>query len=67
MNKYNITLITAIIGAVCGLLGAVLGIINTWNYIRRNKIRLKIIPSYVILVGSTSIDFGIEVVERGVG
>lgn len=63
MNKYNIILITAIIGAVCGLLGAVLGIINTWNYIRRNKIRLKIIPIHVILPGSTNIDFGIEVVN----
>ena len=66
MNRGNITLTTAIVGAVCGILGAVLGIINTWHQMRKNKIRLKIIPSHAIPVGaiaSANINFGIEVVN----
>ena len=66
MDKENITLITAIVGATCGLLGAILGIINIWHKMRRDKIRLKIIPIHVIPVrsiASANVDFGIEVVN----
>lgn len=66
MATENITLITAIVGGACGLLGAVLGIINTWNQMRKNKIRLKVTPIHAIPVGSLSsanIDFGIEVIN----
>lgn len=65
-NPQNITLITAIIGAVCGVFGAVLGIINTCYQVSRNKIRLKVIPSHAIPVGAIAnlgINFGIEVIN----
>ena len=65
-NQQNITLVTAIIGAVCGVSGAILGIINTRHQLNRNKLRLKIIPRHVIPVGglkNSGINFGIEVVN----
>lgn len=65
-NQQNITLVTAIIGAVCGVSGAILGIINTRHQLSRNKLRLKIIPSHVIPVGglqNSGLNFGIEVVN----
>ncbi len=66
MTTEKITLIIAIVGVACGLLGAVLGIINTWNQIRKNKVRLKVTPIHIIPVGamsSANIDFGIEVIN----
>lgn len=65
-NQQNITLITAIIGAVCGVSGAILGIINTCHQLSRNKLRLKVIPSHAIPVGAyanSGINFGIEVIN----
>ena len=62
----TVTLITAIIGACCGLLGAVLGIVNTWHQMQKNKIWLKIVPSHAIPVGAlahSNVDFGIEVIN----
>jgi hypothetical protein len=47
MAGNTVTLITAIVGAVCGIAGAILGIINTWQQLRRDKVRLKIIPKHV--------------------
>jgi hypothetical protein len=66
INQQNITLITAIIGAVCGVSGAVLGVINTWNLLTKNKVRLKVTPIHVIPVGtlaSSNVNFGIEVIN----
>lgn len=40
----TVTLVTAFIGAGCGLLGAVLGIINTWTQLSRNRVRLRVVP-----------------------
>jgi len=39
-----VTLTTASIGAVCGLIGATLGVINTWHQMSRNKVRLRVVP-----------------------
>lgn len=47
----TITLTTAIIGAVCGCLGAVLGIINTWHKISCNTVKLKVIPKLAFMLG----------------
>lgn len=40
----TITLVTAIVGAICGICGAVLGVINTCTQLSRNRVRLKVIP-----------------------
>jgi hypothetical protein len=66
INQQSITLITAIIGAVCGVSGAILGIINTCNQLSKNKVRLKVTPIHVIPVGAIenlNINFGIEVIN----
>jgi|ERR1039458_5152224 hypothetical protein len=39
-----LTLITAIAGLVFGVVGAVLGIINTWRAFDRERVRLKVSP-----------------------
>jgi hypothetical protein len=48
LDKDNITLITAIAGASFGLLGAVLGIMNTWRAFDRDRIRIRIEPAFFI-------------------
>lgn len=45
------TLITAIIGAACGILGAVLGIITMWHQLSKDAVRLKILPAHALPVG----------------
>ena len=40
----HLTLITAIAVLVFGVLGAVLGIINTWRAISRERIKVRIFP-----------------------
>lgn len=50
----NITLLTAILGAVCGSVGAVLGIINTWNQISRNQVRLVVIPKIAFMLNANN-------------
>lgn len=49
IDKDSITLITAISGAALGLLGAVLGVVNTWRAFDRDRIRLKITPVWIIV------------------
>lgn len=44
----NITLIAAIGGLVFGVVGAVLGVINTWKAFDRDKVRLKVVPLYTL-------------------
>ena len=39
-----VTLVTAIVGAVCGISGTILGIVNTWSQISRNRMRLRVVP-----------------------
>ena len=46
-----VTLITAIIGAGCGILGAVLGIINMWHQLSKDAVRLRILPAHALPVG----------------
>jgi hypothetical protein len=56
----NITLITAIAGLAFGLVGAVLGILNTWRAFDRDRIRVRVVP--VALIYENGADgFGIEV------
>lgn len=43
-TSQNMTLAVAIVGAATGLLGAVLGIINTWKSIGRERVKLRIVP-----------------------
>lgn len=45
------TLVTAIIGAVCGILGSVLGVINTLDQLNRNRVRLRVTPKLAFMVG----------------
>ena len=61
-----VTLVTAMIGAVSGITGVVLGILNMWRDIRRDKVRLKVTPQHAIPVGSVEDqgwNFMIEVVN----
>jgi len=62
----NLTQITAIVGASCGITGLVLGIINTWHQLRRDKIRLKVVPQFCfILQGMQKYEynFSIEIIN----
>ena len=56
------TLVTAITLAIA-VLGAVLGIINTWHGLSRTKVRLKVVPAHAIPFGGTdpSVNFSIAV------
>jgi hypothetical protein len=45
----TVTLVTAITGAACGILGAVLGIINTWNQVSKNRLRLRVRPFLAVV------------------
>ena len=65
-SELTITLITAIIGAVCSILGAILGVINTWYQISKNKLRLKVTPQHAIPVGviaNSGVNFSLEVLN----
>jgi hypothetical protein len=54
VNQQNITLVTAIIGAVCGVSGMILGIINTWQQISKNRVRLKVIPKIAFMLDANN-------------
>lgn len=45
----TVTLVTAITGATCGILGAALGIINTWNQVSKNRLRLRVRPYLAVV------------------
>jgi hypothetical protein len=45
------------------LLGAVLGVMNTWNAMSQRRVRLRVTPAYSIQTGSGAIGFNIEVVN----
>ena len=60
----NITLITAIAGLAFGFLGAVLGVINTWRAISRDRVRLKVRPALTIFPHGEPC-FSIEVINIG--
>jgi len=47
----SVTLVTAIAGAVCGVLGAVLGVINAWSQWSRNRVRLRVVPKIAFQTG----------------
>lgn len=61
MNTELVTIVTAIIGAVCGVFGMVLSLFNTSYQVNRNKVRLKVLPIFVF--NMPSIDFGIKVIN----
>lgn len=64
--EWDITLILTITGVVCGVIGAVLGAIKTWNQLQINKVRLKVTPQHAIPVGSLEgapINFSIDVIN----
>lgn len=63
MSVNTVTLITVIIGTICGVTGAILGVINTWQLLQRNRIRLKIIPQHAILPGNVPFNFGVQVIN----
>jgi len=66
MEVSTITLVTAIVGAVCGIAGAALGIINTIHQLQRNKLRIKVTPQHAVHLGpfaDAQINFSIEVIN----
>lgn len=46
----SVTLATAIIGGACGILGAVLGIVNTLDLVSRTRVRLRVVPGIAFKV-----------------
>jgi hypothetical protein len=56
----HLTLITAIAGLVFGVLGAVLGVINTWRAISRDRIKVSITVVWIISQRDTE-GMGIEI------
>ncbi len=56
----TVTLTTAIIGAACGISGTVLGLINTWSQVSRNRVRLKVIPKLAFMVGGDLVISGVK-------
>jgi hypothetical protein len=70
MNDTNvittITIITAVVGAACGIAGLVLGIINTWREAQRNRVILKVVPEWAFtntVEGITPFNFQVEVIN----
>jgi hypothetical protein len=59
----KITLITAIAGLVFGCIGSVLGIINTWRAFSHDRVRLHVVPRWVIY-GSGDRAMCIEVINQ---
>jgi hypothetical protein len=49
--SHNFTVVNGITLAIA-LLGAVLGVINTWKSIDRDRLKLKVIPKHAIPVGN---------------
>lgn len=45
------------------ILGAVLGILNTWQAMRRDRLRLRVRPLNVVMLNSGDMAFGIEVIN----
>ena len=43
------------------VIGAVLGIMNTWNAMNQKKVRLRVLPAYSIMTASGAVGFSIEV------
>ena len=48
----TVTLVAAITGTACGVLGAVLGIINTWAQLTRNKVRIRVVPKIALMMNA---------------
>lgn len=66
MQNETVILTTAIVGAVCGVAGALLGIINTRHQMQRNKLKLKVMPQHAFPVGGIAdahFNFSIEVIN----
>ena len=62
----EITTVTAIVGAVCGVTALLLIFINTWHQLRRDQVRLKIVPYHAALTGILSnshVNFGVNVIN----
>ena len=63
LDKDTVTLIAAIAGTAFGLVGMVLGIINSWRAISRDRVKLLIRPVW-ILFANESHSLGIEIINR---
>jgi hypothetical protein len=48
MDKGMITLVIAVVGAVTGVSGLVLGVLNTWRAFDRDRVKLKVSPRWAI-------------------
>lgn len=62
----QITIITAIAGFGFGLVGAVLGIINTWRAFDRDRVKLKVSPVWVFMNDGEQVTqtLGMDVINR---
>jgi hypothetical protein len=54
---------------VIAIIGAVLGVLNTWRNFSQDRLRLKVVPKFAFPVGTTDmihpgINFSIEVINR---
>jgi hypothetical protein len=46
------------------MIGAALGIMNTWNTMSQRRVRVRVIPQFLTNVDGTPIGFSIEVINR---
>jgi hypothetical protein len=53
MPHEAVTLIIAILGAVLGLIGTVLSLLNTWRAFDRDRVKLRVVPKYAFPVGGS--------------
>jgi len=60
----KLTFITAVFGSVFGVLGATLGIINTWRAFDRDRVRLIVRPLWMLFPNKTH-TLCIEVINKG--
>ena len=51
MPQEAITLTIAVVGAVFGLIGTLLGILNTWRAFDRDRVKLRVVPKRAVPVG----------------
>jgi len=62
----EITTITAVIAAVCGVTALALSFINTGHQLRHDQVKLKVIPQHIIPVGAlrdAHVNFGVDVIN----
>ncbi len=65
MMKIDFTLVAAVAGVAFGLVGTILGLLNTWQSFNRDRVRIQVIP-VGLLYSNGMKSIGIEVTNHSV-